>query len=87
MRVIKITPGSPIPKNYTGIIEYIEGNTQWRKNGELHRVEGPALIGIDVNFRWWCLFGERMTEKEHTKRTVYMKTTLGKLLWRISDEL
>jgi len=33
-----------LPYNFTGIVEYLSGIKQWRLNGKVHRVDGPAII-------------------------------------------
>jgi len=39
--------GLDMPKNYTGIVEWEHGEKCWYKNGNLHREDGPAVVGKD----------------------------------------
>jgi len=45
MEIIKLSRelGEFIPKNYTGIVEWSNGDTNYYKKGELHRDDGPAV--------------------------------------------
>ncbi len=45
MQTIKLSRelGEFIPKNYTGIVEWSNGDKYWYKKGELHRDDGPAV--------------------------------------------
>ena len=44
------------------------GVQHWYLNGELHREEGPAVITPSGEQRWY-LYGDKITEKEHKRRT------------------
>jgi hypothetical protein len=55
MKTIKVKSYREIPGGYTGIVEWpmIRG---WFLNGEKHRLEGPAIEGLDVSHtpkEWW----------------------------------
>lgn len=43
MEVLKLNWGDPVPKCYTGIVEYEGGNKEWFKEGKYHRTDGPAV--------------------------------------------
>jgi len=43
MNTIKIKDTSDIPENFTGIIEYPNGDKSWYKNDLIHREDGPAF--------------------------------------------
>jgi len=38
---------------FTGVVEYANGEKQWRLNGKLHRVDGPAWEWFDATKEWW----------------------------------
>jgi hypothetical protein len=69
-----------MPNNFTGIVENNSGNKHWYLNGEKHRVDGPAIEYVG-GVKAWFLNGERVTEEEHYKKTAYLRTTLGKLIF------
>ena len=53
MNTIKVIYGVNIPNDYTGIVEYADGGKEWRKNGELHRKDGPAYVENCGYKEWW----------------------------------
>lgn len=53
MEIIKLNFGDIFPKNYTGIVEWENGDKYWYKNGLHHREDGPAIIGISGFKAWW----------------------------------
>jgi len=53
MNTIKIKYGNKIPDDYTGIVEFEDGENQWRRKGCLHREDGPAIIASDGTRRWY----------------------------------
>ena len=57
MRVIKIADSDEIPKNYTGIAEYVDGSKHWYLNGEFHREDGPA-VEVTNGSKHWFLNGK-----------------------------
>jgi len=60
MKTIKIKFSSQkIPMDFTGIVEYSHnGKKEWRLNGKLHRVDGPAIEHSDGS-KSWCLNNKR----------------------------
>ena len=34
-------------------VETYNGDTWWRVDGELHRIDNPAFIGVEGNKEWW----------------------------------
>ena len=52
MNIIKIKYSNEIPKDYTGIVEFEDGEKIWFKNGKLHREDGPANLFKDGLERW-----------------------------------
>jgi hypothetical protein len=81
MKTIKLSTTEKTPDNFTGIIEEPDGNKYWFLNGKEHRVDGPAVEFADGTIKKWYLNGMKVTEKEHIKRTAYLRTTLGKLIF------
>jgi len=59
MKTIKIKHWSEIPDDYTGIIEWSNGDNWWYKNGSNHREDGPAVIWENGKKSWW-LNGHRI---------------------------
>ena len=54
MKTIKVKKWEEIPKDYTGIVDHVEGHKSWHLNGELHREDGPAIEDSNGN-RFWYL--------------------------------
>jgi hypothetical protein len=74
------------PDKFTGIVERPDGDKFWCLNGGWHRVDGPAIEWFD-GATYWFLNGVYMTEEEHYKRTAYLRTTLGKLIFKEQSKL
>jgi len=54
METIKIKHETELPKNYTGIVDFIRsGHKFWYKEGKLHRLDGPACEYSDGIKQWW----------------------------------
>ena len=50
MNIIKVQYGADIPDNFTGIVEYEDGDKkEWYKEGKYHREDGPAFFIIFIN--------------------------------------
>jgi hypothetical protein len=53
MKTIKIKDKNSIPKNFTGIVEYLDGSKEWYKEGKLHRLDGPAIESSSGEKHWY----------------------------------
>ncbi len=53
MKTIKVRHYSEVPKRFTGVVEYANGEKEWRLNGKRHRVDGPAVERSDGEKVWW----------------------------------
>jgi hypothetical protein len=58
METIKIGHVSAIPKNFTGIAEFLGGTKFWYKEGLYHRLDGPA-IEYPNGIKTWYKKGKR----------------------------
>jgi hypothetical protein len=58
--ILEVTKYSEIPKGFSGIVKYFDGNKEWYRNGKLHREDGPAHDGN--NIKAWLVNGERHRE-------------------------
>ena len=56
MNTLKLCTFDDIPKNYTGAIEWDDDSISYRKNGKLHKEDGPAHIRED-GVKFWDLDG------------------------------
>ena len=52
-KTIKVSDWFDIPKNYTGIIEWCDGDKFWWLNGKWHRTDGPAREWTNGNKEWF----------------------------------
>ena len=50
-------------------IEYANGTKKWYQEGKLHRDDGPAIEYANGTKNWY-LKGMKVSEEEHTKRTL-----------------
>ncbi len=57
MKTIKAKDILEIPNNYTGIIEWSNGDKEWYKNGKRYRTDGPAVECANGN-KIWCKNGQ-----------------------------
>ena len=53
MNMIKLKILGGLPEEYTGLVEWEDGDKGWYKNGNLHKEEGPARIHKDGYKSWW----------------------------------
>ena len=51
-KAIKVNDYSEIPNNFTGIVEYANGDKSWLKEGKHHREDGPAVEYADGGKTW-----------------------------------
>jgi hypothetical protein len=62
MNIIKIKYTSEIPENYTGIVEYSNGNKAWYLKGKFHRLDGPAIEYYDGT-KFWFINGNEYSQE------------------------
>jgi hypothetical protein len=53
MKTIKIDSWEEIPDNFTGVAECLNGSKEYYKEGELHRLNGPACEYSGGNKYWY----------------------------------
>ena len=54
MQTIKIdSRNERVPRNYTGIVEFLFGTKVWFKEGKIHREDGPAKELAGGHKEWW----------------------------------
>jgi hypothetical protein len=53
MNILKVNDWRDIPKNYTGIAEYHNGDKEFYFNGLCHRVDGPAVEFVNGDKFWY----------------------------------
>jgi hypothetical protein len=53
VETLKVKSTSEVPKNFTGIVEYPNGDKSWYKEGRRHREDGPAIEYQDGHKEWW----------------------------------
>jgi hypothetical protein len=51
--ILKIKNNEFIPKNFTGIVELENKTKFWFKEGNLHRLDGPACEHSNGTKKWW----------------------------------
>ena len=78
METIKLTYGDEIPENYTGVVEYDDGEKEWLKNGKPHREDGPSWIRNYDNNKFWNLDGKHIWDSTRildlTNKIILSKT-------------
>ena len=60
--------------------EYAGGSKVWYLNGEYHREDGPA-VEYASGGKSWFLNNKQYTEDEHRKKTAYLRTSIGKIIF------
>ncbi len=53
MNKIKINSFQEIPKNFTGVTEFLDGTKYWFKEGLFHREDGPAIEHANGTKQWF----------------------------------
>ncbi len=83
MNKIKVASKKHIPKNFSGIVEYLDGTKQWFENGLKHRAdgEGPAHKGKDGLAVW---FFKGKIHRENGPAKIYPH---GSKFWYINNKL
>jgi hypothetical protein len=69
MAVVNSTSGKVFSNsNFTGIVQYQYGK-RWYKNGQRHRIDGPAIIQKhgDKYQYFWFLYYERYSKDEYNR--------------------
>jgi hypothetical protein len=74
-----IIESDKMPVNFTGIVEYSDGDKEWYLNGERHREDGPACEDRDGS-KYWYLNGVSYTESEFLKLTKPNPSCNGKVV-------
>ena len=75
MKTIKVKNYAEIPKGFTGIVEFLDGDKWWYKNGNLHREDGPAIEWIDGSKFWY------KNDKLHREDGPALEYSDGKKCW------
>ena len=78
-KIIKISNINEIPKNYSGIIEWSNGEKWWYLNGKLHRVDGPAVEFADGSKIWY------LNGKSHRTDGPAAEYADGSKFWYLND--
>jgi len=69
-----IAEANKIPKNFTGMAEWPNGDKFWYKEGNLHRENGPAIEYADGN-KFWYLNDVQYSEQEFNAEIAKRKPT------------
>ena len=81
--IIKVKRWRDIPENYTGIVEYADGEKWWYLNGEFHRTDGPSIEYSD-GIKCWHLKGKQYTKEEHFQYVAeHYPESIRKLIWNL----
>jgi hypothetical protein len=60
---LRLKYGGNFPINFTGVIEYPDGNKWWYKNGKQHREDGPA-VEYSNGEKHWYLKNQKYSEQD-----------------------
>ena len=90
---MKLNSWEKLPEDYTGIVEFEDGEKIWFKDGNLHREDGPANIFSNAYERW-LLDGKLVwgsTQKlDLTNKIILSKSQHPKYsrvqIWKILDK-
>jgi hypothetical protein len=80
MKTIKIKNYSEIPKGFTGIVEFTNGQKEWYLNGKRHREDGPAIIRPRGTKSWY------LNGKRHRIDGPAIEYPDGSKVWWINDD-
>jgi len=69
-----ITESDRIPENFTGIVEWANGDKDWYRNGKLHREDGPAVECAN-GIKFWYLNDIEYTESAYKAELSKRSTT------------
>ena len=53
MKTIKVNDRSEIPNYFTGIVDYLNEDKEWFKNGKQHQEDGPAVEHANGSRIWY----------------------------------
>jgi hypothetical protein len=81
MNTIKVESAFDIPNNFTGIVEYANGDKRWFLNGERHRENGPAIENADGTKRWF------LNGKYHCENGPAVERIDGTKKWYLNGSL
>jgi hypothetical protein len=81
MNTLKINNWSNLPKNYTGIAEYHNGDKYWFLNGKKHRNDGPAIEYYDGSKAWY------LNGKLHRNDGPASEIYTGDKIWYLNDKI
>ena len=80
-KILKVSDEEEIPKNYTGIVIWSDGDKWWLLNGKLHRTDGPAFEHPS-GYKAWYLDG-----KHHRTDGPAREFPDGSKSWFLNGEL
>jgi len=80
MKTIKVKRWREIPKNFTGVVEYPNGDKSWHKEGDYHREDGPA-VEWESGYKEWYLEGKR-----HREDGPAVELICGTKRWYLEDK-
>ena len=80
MKTIKVENYGEIPRGFTGIAEWADGRKEWILNGELHRVDGPAIEYAYGSKSWW------LNGKRHRVDGPAIEYADGEKQWWLNDK-
>ncbi len=80
METIKLKGNECIPRNYTGIAEYESGIKYWYKDGNFHRIDGPACEYRNRDKYWYIddFMYHPFTLNQLIENTLFLKIEKGK---------
>jgi hypothetical protein len=79
MNVLKINNWKDIPENYTGIVEFANGDKVWYLNRLRHRLDGPAMEYPNGYKEWY------FNDKLHRIDGPAIESFDGKKYWFLND--
>ena len=60
------------PKNFTGIMGVPNGDKVWLVNGQVHRIDGPA-VDCSNGTKFWYIDDKQITKEQHALLVDMMK--------------
>jgi len=71
MKTIKIKNWAEVTRGYTGIVEWANGDKFWYLNGNLHRVDGPAVERTNGVKEYWINWERVSKEAQEVLYAMY----------------